>query len=306
MELYRKLRPTDFDQIVGQQTAVKTLQGFISEEKTPHAILLTGPSGVGKTTIARILRNKLNCGELDFVEMNAADKGGIDYIRRIRDTMNLSPMAGTSRVWLVEECHQLTEPAQQTILKMLEDCPNHVYFILTTTNPESLLKAIRTRCTEIKLSYLTAGQLAKVIRFILGKEKKKLSDEVISKIIVVAEGSARKALVLLEQVLMVKGDEGQLEAIDASDAEKQAIELARTLFNYKSSWSDAANVLKNLKDDAEGTRRLILAYANKILLSGGKLSDRAYLIISVMRDNLFASGKAGLSACCYEIFKENK
>ena len=99
-ELYKKHRPASFDNVIGQDEAVRSLSEFVKNNKIPHAILFTGPSGVGKTTLARILKDHLGCGDPDFQEINTADFRGIDTVREIRQRMGLAPMFGKSRVWL--------------------------------------------------------------------------------------------------------------------------------------------------------------------------------------------------------------
>src|SRR5687768_10085551 len=121
--LYKKHRPKTLKGIVGQDGAVASLQKMIDRNLIPHAILFTGDSGVGKTTIARILKDHLECGDPDFIEVNAADSKGIDMVRDIRSRAGLSPMAGPCRVWLIDEAHKLTTDAQNCILKILEDGP---------------------------------------------------------------------------------------------------------------------------------------------------------------------------------------
>ena len=135
-ELYRKYRPTSFKQVVGQEEAIRTLTELGKRKAIPHAILFTGPSGVGKTTLARILQRKLKCVGNDFVEMNAANDRGVGIIRSIQNKVGLAPMLGSCRIWLMDEAHQLTSDAQSAFLKLLEDTPSHVYFMLATTDPQ--------------------------------------------------------------------------------------------------------------------------------------------------------------------------
>lgn len=300
-ELYRKYRPTSFKQVVGQDDAVKVLQGFLGNGGLPHALMLTGPSGCGKTTIVRILKTHLDCGDTDFYEINAADTRGIDTVRDIRNRMTLASVGGSSRIWLIDEAHKLSSDAQTCILKMLEDTPSHVYFMLATTDPGKLLKTIHTRCTEVKLGLLTSSQVEKVILRVCKLERKELSEEVVSRIVEVAEGSARKALVILGQVIHLGSEEEQLDAVQKSDSRAQALDLCRLLLNPRSKWAEAAAILKELEDDPESVRRMILGYMTTVLLSGGKFAPRANLVIGRMEDAFYNSGKAGLVSACYDL-----
>ncbi len=301
MELYKKHRPKNLKRIVGQETAVNILSSMISNGKIPHSILFTGPSGCGKTTIARILKKQLNCSTLDFQEINCADFRGIDTIRDIRQRMGQAPMNGNCKIWLIDECHMLSTQAQNAFLKILEDTPNHVYFFLATTLPQKLLRTIKTRCTEIQLKEIKSKPLYQLIQYTAKREHFSISEEVIEEIIDHSEGSARKALVLLNQILDIEGEEEQIESIISSDSKANAIEIARLLIQPRTKWKDMSKLLREIDEDPESLRYMILGYASAVLIKGGKLAPRAYLIIESFQDNFYDSKKAGLIAACYEV-----
>lgn len=302
IELYKKYRPTKFSELVGQDEAVRMLVDLGKRNNIPHAILLTGPSGCGKSTTARILRTKLNCSKMDYTEINAADFRGIDTVREIRQRMGLAPIAGNCRIYVMDEGHSLVSLAQDSLLKLLEDTPQHVYFILCTTDPQKLKTTIRTRCTEIKFKNLNEQDSAKLVRNIAAKENIKLSDEVVKKLVDIAEGSARKLLVLLHAIAGMTIVEEQLAAIQDAAHERQGIELARLLIYPGGSFAKAAAIIKELNEEPETVRWIVLTYARKVLLDGGKLAPRAYDVINAFRDNFYDSKLAGLAAACYESF----
>ncbi len=305
MSLYKKYRPRTLDKVAGQVRAVATLQKFLDRGDLPHSILFTGPSGCGKTTLARILKKALDCGNADFQEINSSDHRGVEVVRDIRRYMNLSPIAGACRIWILDEAHKLTNDAQNAFLKMLEDTPDHVYFFLLTTDASKLIKAIHTRCSEIRLVPLTEAELEGLLCAVAGLENLKVSDKVIGEIVEVSEGSARKALVILEQVGGFEGDAAQLQAVQASSVNKdQAIALARVLINPQAAWAPVATILKDLKDeDPEGIRYLVLAYARSVMLGGGNLAPRAFMIIDYFSENFYDSKQAGLAAACWAVVK---
>lgn len=298
-ELYKKHRPQKFGEIVGQDAAVRTLVDLGKRKAIPHTILFSGPSGCGKTTLARILRVKLRCGEMDFYEVNCADFRGIDMVRDIRDRIQLAPMGGESRIWLIDECARMTADAQNAFLKLLEDTPLHVYFFLATTDPRKLLGTIRTRATEIRVSPLGDGEMERLVRNVISKEGSEMPDAVVEKIVEVSGGSPRKALVWLNQVIGLDGEERQMSTVCAPDTDAEAIAVARALIKPRIGWSDMAKVLKDLKEDPEGVRRLVLGYMNTVVLGGGDAVERAVGIMEAFQDDLYSTGKAGLTLACY-------
>jgi len=301
-ELYKKHRPKKLKQLYGQAHIIKALKNKVKNNKVPHAILIGGPSGCGKTTIARILARHVGCGKHDFKEMNCADFRGIDMVRDIRRRINQAPLSGTAVMYLIDEAHKLSNDASNAFLKLLEDTPSHVYFVLCTTDPKKLIKEIHTRCTELTVKSLDSNALSFLLCNVVEKENKKISTVVIDKIIEICEGSARKALVLLDQIIDMKDETDMLETIQSASVETQAIEIARTLFKANISWTTMAKVLKNADlTEAESIRWMVLGYAKSIMLNGGKLSNKAYLVLDAFRDHFYDSKASGLVAACYEV-----
>lgn len=310
-EYYKRYRPKSLKTVCGQEGALASLQRFIDSKSIPHTLLFSGPSGCGKTTIARILKTALNCGDQDFIEINCADFKGIDMVRNIRRDSNLRPICGDARIWLIDEAHKLTNDAQNAFLKILEDTPGHTYFMLCTTDPAKLLHTIHTRATEVRLSALTHDALARVLNRVIEKESLSVSEDVRDEIIEASEGSARKALVILEQIAGLEGDKAQIQAIANTCLNKTlAFDLARLLVtNWNASWGDCCQLLRGLKDeDAESVRYVVLGYARACMVGGeGKpppnprLASRAFKVIDIFARNFYDSKQAGLAAACYEV-----
>lgn len=306
-ELYKKYRPKKLDDLIGQEKQVKVLKGLL-QNGFPHALLLTGPSGCGKTTTARILRRLLKCNERtgDFQEINAAMSRGIDMVRDISKHINHTSWKGTSRIWYIDESHSLTSEGQESLLKLLEDPPGHAYFFLATTNPGKLKSTIHTRCTEIRFTPLNDKDMETLVRGVLQKEGVKLADIVVEKVVQISEGSARKALVLLEQAYKLPTEEDQIEAVEKSLAKRQGIEVARLLFDpKKGDWARISEVLNNLEDEPETVRHIILSYAASVLTGkDARKFARAFEIIRAFEVNFYDSKKAGLVAACYDLMKK--
>lgn len=299
MELYKKYRPSSFKRIVGNQKTVNQLTSMIEKKKLPHTILFFGPSGCGKTTLARIVRKELNCSDHDFAEVNCADFRGIDMVRDIRNRMNLAPVGGSVRVWLIDECHKLSNDAQNAFLKILEDTPAHVYFFLCTTEPQKLLSTIRSRASTMPVEALKTKETEALLNYVLKKEQKEINIDVLSSIAEAAEGGSRKALVLLDQVLSLENEDEQLECIKSAEMNRQAIEIARALMNPKTNWKTMSAILRGVDEDPESLRYMILGYCTAILLKTA--NKRAAFIIDEFRDNYFDAKKAGLVADCFSV-----
>lgn len=308
-ELYKKYRPRTLSEVVGQPETVRVLESFLKHKQMPHALLLSGGSGVGKTTIARILKKELGCGKMDYIEINAADSRGIDTIREIAQNMGLAPMNGSKcRMWVLDEAHQLNNFAQNNLLKLLEDTPDHVYFILCTTDPGKLIKTIHTRCTHCKLGNLLPSDLADVVKKVVARSLETVpmpGADVVKAMIDAADGSARKMVVLLDQITGLTDRHEQLEAIVKQEAEHQAIELARLLINPKTKWPAVAELIKKLDEPPESIRHLILSYAGKVVLGGGPLAGKGYLLMTCFAANWYDSGKNGLIMACHEVFSQH-
>jgi DNA polymerase III gamma/tau subunit len=230
--------------------------------------------------------------------------------------MNFLPIAGSVRMWLIDECHKLTGDAQNSMLKMLEDTPAHVYFLLCTTDPQKLIKTIRTRATEIKLVPLSHQELEQLIKRVVQKEGFKVSDDIVEEIAEASDGSARKALVLLEQIADLDSEEEQLKAIVAANFNKDdAFTLARLVFNFRrdATWTEVAKTLRNLSDqDVEGIRYCMLGYARSVLVGkddkppNTKYAQKAFGIIEIFGRNFYDSKHAGLAGACWEAFNNLK
>jgi len=300
MPLYQKYRPKDFDEFIGNEEVVEALKGLLSKEEKPHVFLFHGETGCGKTTLARIVANKLGCSNEDIHELNMADFRGIDTVREIIRQMQYLPLKGNCQVWILDEVQKLTNDAQNSLLKALEDTPEHVYFILCTTEPDKLLPTIRGRCSQFQVRPLDEDDMMKLLRAVVKAENESLPRVVFEQIIQDSLGRPRNALQILEQVLSVSQEKRLEVAKRTAEQQSQVIELCRALIN-KDGWKKVANILAGLKDqDVEATRRMVLGYCQAILLKGE--NDQAGIVMEQFIDPFWGSFPK-LVFACYTIIR---
>lgn len=302
MSLYIKHRPDDFQSIFGNQETIEALDKMTGNIETcPHSFLLAGPTGCGKTTIGRIIAKKLKCNGVDFREVDSADFRGIDTVREIRKQAHYKPLEGDARVWLIDECHKMTNDAQNALLKILEDTPSHVYFILATTDPQKLIPTIKGRCTTFTVRLLNENEMMKLLRKVVQAEGETLQKAVLYQIIQDSLGHPRNALQILDQVLRVAPESRLATAQRSAEEQSQSIELCRALLQGK-NWRQVSKILSGLKDqEAESIRRHVLGYCQAVLLKED--NERAGLILEEFIEPFYNSGFPQLVYACYMTVK---
>lgn len=244
--LHDTYRPNAWDQVYGQQAIVNALRSAV-ENKSSQAFLLSGPSGVGKTTLARIAAFELGCDEQGVTEIDGATYNGIDQMREIQGMIQYKPFGQSpTRAVIIDECHGLSGQAWKSLLKAIEEPPPDVYWFFCTTEPGKLDKTVHTRCIHLQLKEIGKDELTDLVEAVAGEEKIKLPPEIRQIIVSKADGSARQALVNLAACREISSRTEAAELLqDISDAE-EAVELLRLLSKGSATWSDAMRVLHKI------------------------------------------------------------
>jgi DNA polymerase-3 subunit gamma/tau len=214
--LYRKYRPETFDEVIGQDHIVKAISGSLEAGKVAHAYLLCGPRGTGKTTVARIIARELGTSLNDIYELDAASNRGIDDVREINENIRTLPFDSKYKIYILDEVHMFTPPAWNALLKTIEEPPEHVVFILATTELEKIPETIVSRCQSFIFKKPNDAILSQHIKNIAKKEGFKLEEGGAELIALLADGAFRDALGTLQKVISF----GKDKIINISEIEK--------------------------------------------------------------------------------------
>ena len=287
--LYRKFRPTKFDEIVGQEHIVKTLKNALINDRVGHAYLFNGGRGTGKTSAAKILARAVNClnpkdgepcnecavckaaldGSLtDIVEMDAASNNSVEDVRAIRDEVNFLPTVAKYRVYIIDEVHMLSTGAFNALLKTLEEPPAHVKFILATTEPQKLPATILSRCQRFDFKKISNDNIEKRLNFVCEQSKIEITKEAQNLIATLAEGAMRDALSILERCM-------QEQREITEDLVKELVGIPKT-----------ESVNKLTKGILEKDTDTALQAINEVIAEGKDISNFLWEIIKYIKDIL--------------------
>ncbi len=294
--LYRKYRPQIFSQLVGQEHVVKTLQGALSSGRVGQAYLFTGPRGTGKTTIARIFAKALNCVELgkrtvslpcntceaclavnngtslDLIEIDAASNRGIDEIRALKESAQVAAPSGGYKVFLIDEVHMLTKDSFNALLKILEEPPVHVVFILATTEPHKILPTVLSRVQRFDFKRITPGEMVMKLKTIAKAEKIQIDDNALLAIAKSSDGALRDAEVALTKIrsMIPSGVIGEKEVAEVLGLIPSSYQPRFLGFLASGDKSSAVALIHTIHDagmDLEHFTKEFISYARGTLLA---------------------------------------
>lgn len=292
--LYRKYRPKDFSEIAGESDIVKTLKNSLDNNRISHAYLFSGPRGVGKTTSARLIAKGVNCLKngissspcnecencrevdngsfIDLIEIDAASNRGIDEIRELKDKINYQPSKGRKKIYIIDEVHMLTKEAFNALLKTLEEPPEHVIFILATTEPDKILPTIISRCQRYDFQSLTYAEITNKLSEICKNENIEIDEGSLGLIYESSGGSMRDAISILERVIITylgeKIDEEKCSKVIGVTSKALLKEFFEIVKNQKISegavfldklWLESLDIEKFFKDFGKYIKNLVLA-----------------------------------------------
>lgn len=327
--LYRVYRPQSFNDVVGQQHIIKTLQNALVQEKFSHAYLFSGPRGTGKTTAAKILAKAVNCEKApiaepcnecatcrgitdgsisDVIEIDAASNNGVDEIRDIRDKVKYAPSAVRYKVYIIDEVHMLSIGAFNALLKTLEEPPAHVIFILATTEPHKIPLTIISRCQRFDFKRISPEDIVYRMREVLGSEELEVSEDALYEIAKASEGGMRDALSLLDQAISYSTEKVSLEdVLSITGAVSQAfiVKIVQAIFNENivEALDSVESLIKNGKDPARFVEDLIFYYRDVLLYQASE--ENAYLLEKAAVNEEFKELSSKMdSAFIYKVIAE--
>ena len=288
--LYRKYRPTDFDSVVGQEAIVQTLKNSIINGKFSHAYLFYGPRGTGKTTISKIFARNVNCLDskdglacrkcsacnfsfskdcVDIIEIDAASNNGVDEIRDLKDKINLVPSELRYKVYIIDEVHMLSLGAFNALLKTLEEPPEHVIFILATTDFQKVPTTIVSRCQCFSFNRISKEAIISKLEYVCEKENINIEIEVLNKIALLSDGGLRDALGSLDKLLSYSNDKITLDT-----------------FNELNGIVSDDEIIKFLKAIFDGNIVDVLEELNKFNNMGKNLIQILVQCIDILRNSI--------------------
>src|SRR5580704_12032087 len=300
--LARKYRPQNFSDVIGQDHVTRTLKNALEQGRTAHGYIFSGHRGIGKTTVARILAMALNCrssdkpvaepcgvcdscieiragNSVDVIEIDAATNRGIDEIRELREAARYRPARDRFKIYILDEAHQITDPAFNALLKTLEEPPSHVVFMLATTQPEDIPQTIRSRCQHFSFRAVRFEEILGQLKDLAGRENVQADEDALALLAEAGDGSIRDALSILDQA--IASCDGRLTA-----------EAVRQLVG-----SAPSGVLEEVMQAvAEGSSEAVLRHVDRLISDGQNPTHFARQMVRFLRNTIVAKIAGGESS----------
>jgi DNA polymerase-3 subunit gamma/tau len=311
--LARKYRPQKFSEVIGQEHVTRTLQNALEQGRTAHGYIFSGHRGIGKTTVARILAAALNCrssnkpvaepcgvcescteiragNAVDVIEIDAATNRGIDEIRELREAARYRPARDRFKIYILDEAHQITDAAFNALLKTLEEPPDHIVFMLATTQPEDIPQTIRSRCQHFSFRAVKFDDIVAQLRDLVGRENIQADDDALALLAEAGDGSMRDALSILDQAIA-----------SASSSERLTADSVRNLVG-----AAPAHVLENVMQAvSRGASEDVLRQVDHLIGEGHSPTHFARQMVRFLR-NATVAKIAGKDSSLLQISSEER
>jgi DNA polymerase-3 subunit gamma/tau len=263
--LYTKYRPDKWDDVIGQGAAVKSLRNIIKRGDA-QAFILVGPSGTGKTTLARIAAHEVGCSDEALLEVNAAKNTGIDDMRKVAEVLRYEPFGESKRrAIILDEAHRLSAQAWDSLLKDIEEPPDHIVWFLCTTNAAKLPKTIKTRCATVTLKAVNDKDLTALADDIAEREMPQMPEGVIDVCVQQADGSPRQLLMNMAACADIDTTKAARRVLEAAHQSDEIRSLCQSLLK-RESWNKTAGILARLADEPpEGVRIVVMNYMASVI-----------------------------------------
>lgn len=290
-EYHNKYRPTTLAEVFGQDDVARSLDAAI-KAKSSRAFLFTGPSGTGKTTLARIIATRVGTKKENLLEIDGASHTGVDAMRELRERIQYIPMGGGTRTVVLDECHMLSKAAWNALLKMLEEPPPKTYWCLCTTEPDKVPDTVATRCARYVLKPVGDKKLFALLQTVRSKEKLKTPDAVLGVCVDVAAGSPRRALTALAAAAQCADAKAAGRVLETTELEPdaEAFQLARAVW-AGSQGTVYTELLKQLRSQsAESVRCVVVQFLLSCVLNNprSKGVPRALVVLDELRSPIGA------------------
>lgn len=304
-----KYRPSTFDQVIGQSQTVASIQSILESHSVPHTFMLTGPAGCGKTSTALLIAKALGCVGSDIIELDAATHGDVENIRELTEMMKYVPMQGQNKCLILDEVHNISKKAFESLLKSIEQPPAHAFYILATTEETKIPATIKTRCHAYTFREVSAQELYELAYVVNELEALQRSEEMLRLVAENSNGSPRQMLVNLSTIRHANTLQDASVLLKTNEAEETSglIQIMRMILKNDLNWTQLMEHAKTVENWG-GMRAIFRGYISKVAM--GRFDGQIMRIQEALEKMpMFPNDKEGLADLqmfLYRVIASNK